>query len=322
MANRTIGWIGLGAMGYLMARNLAKHTEGHIVVYNRTREKSEKLRGELGPHKVKIMDSISELVVICDVVFTNLANDEVVISVYDRIVQTLKENPHDSVKIFVDTSTIYPTVAGQLGSKITAFHKTYFVMAPVFGAPAAANAAKLIITLGGDYNSRQDIARLVVPSIGRKIVDLGESVEKPSALKLIGNSFILGNVELLAETMTFADKSGVGASVYLDVIKELFPAPPIEGYGNKILNDEFDGTKGFSLEGGLKDAGHIRRLALEHNSPLPTIDIAHQHLITARALHTSPEYASKSPHDVLDWSGLAAGARVAAGLPAFNTHKE
>lgn len=37
-------------------------------------------------------------------------------------------------------------------------------------------------------------------------------------MKLIGNAFILGTIELLAETMTLADKSGVGAgnvSAYL-----------------------------------------------------------------------------------------------------------
>ncbi len=90
MPHRTIGWIGLGSMGYFMARNLAKHTEGHTFVYNRTREKSEKLQEELGPHKIKIMDTFSELVIMSDVVFTNLANDEVVSSVYDGIVHTLK----------------------------------------------------------------------------------------------------------------------------------------------------------------------------------------------------------------------------------------
>lgn len=73
-----------------MARNLAKHTEGHIIVHNRTREKSEKLQKELGEHKIKIADTSAELVILSDVVFTNLANDEVVSSVYDNILHALK----------------------------------------------------------------------------------------------------------------------------------------------------------------------------------------------------------------------------------------
>ncbi|KAF8336454.1 NAD(P)-binding protein [Cantharellus anzutake] len=322
--HKSIGWIGLGSMGYLMARNLAKHLEGRIIVYNRTRAKSEKLQEELGPNKIKVVDAISELVIASDVVFTNLANDEVVNSVYDRISHVLTEHPPNATKIFVDTSTIYPTLAGQLKDKISAFNSAHFVMAPVFGAPPAADAAKLIVVLGGDYESRKEIAYLMVPSVGRKAIDLGENVEKPSALKLIGNSFILGTIELLAETMTLAEKSGVGAPALFGVVKGELQAPQLQkvhSYGSKILNDDFDGTKGFSLAGGLKDAGHIRRLGFENNSPMPTIDIAHQHLLTARALHTSNESASKSPFEVLDWSALVAGARVAAGLPGFDNHK-
>lgn len=28
-------------------------------------------------------------------------------------------------------------------------------------------------------------------------------------------------------------------------------------YSNKIANDKFDGTKGFNIEGGLKDASYV-----------------------------------------------------------------
>ena len=32
-------------------------------------------------------------------------------------------------------------------------------------------------------------------------------------------------------------------------------------YGDKMLHDKFDGSKGFAIDGGLKDSQHIRRLA-------------------------------------------------------------
>lgn len=41
-----------------------------------------------------------------------------------------------------------------------------------------------------------------------------------------------------------------------------------------MANDRFDGTHGFSLEGGIKDASYIRRLTAHHNSPMPVIDVA------------------------------------------------
>jgi hypothetical protein len=61
------------------------------------------------------------------------------------------------------------------------------------------------------------------------------------------------------------------------------------------------------LQGGIKDASHIRRLAEESSVPMPIIDVAHQHLITARA----------NGGDQLDWSSLVGGQRIAAGLPPF-----
>jgi len=310
-------------MGYYMARNLARASDVPILVYNRTRSKADVLATELGSNKVRVAETIEQITLEADVIFTNLASDEAVGGVYDDILAILKKNPPTRNKIFVETSTIYPTLAGVLDAKVTRNPHTHFVCAPVFGAPPAADKAQLVVVMAGEYKSKKEIAYLLVPTIGRKIIDMGGNVEKAPAIKLIGNAFILGSIELLAETMTLADKSGVGASNFYEVVKELFPAPPIVGYGKKILNDEFDGTVGFALSGGLKDAIHIRRLATESNSPIPTIDHAHQNLITARALHASPTSSAhaKSPFPILDWSALAAGTRVAAGLPGFDSRK-
>jgi hypothetical protein len=48
---------------------------------------------------------------------------------------------------------------------------------------------------------------------------------------------------------------------------------------------------------------------------------AHQHLVTARALETSPLSPSKPPFEVLDWSALVSALRIAAGLPGFDSAK-
>jgi len=85
-----------------------------------------------------------------------------------------------------------------------------------------------------------------------------------------------------------------------------------------MLHNEFDGSVGFSVDGGVKDATHMRRLSSEHNSPLPAIDNAHHHLLTARALHAAQARTGSTRFPVLDWSALIAGTRVAAGLDAFD----
>lgn len=91
-----IGFYGLGSMGYLMARNLATHKISHpvssppLLVYNRTVAKCEKLAKELGGEgKIRIAQSAAELAVECDVIITNLANDDVVKAVYEEFSDAL-----------------------------------------------------------------------------------------------------------------------------------------------------------------------------------------------------------------------------------------
>ena len=55
--------------------------------------------------------------------------------------------------------------------------------------------------------------------------------------------------------------------------------------------------------------------------PFHLQDAAHQHMLTARALHTAQAQAGQAKFDVLDWSSLIAGARVAAGLDGFDSNK-
>lgn len=140
-------------------------------------------------------------------------------------------------------------------------------------------------------------------------------------LKLIGNSLILGFMEVMAESITAGEKSGIGAPAVLGLITDMFPAPPLLNYSTKMTHDTFDGRVGFSIDGGLKDASHIRRLASEHNAAMPVIDIAHQNMRTARAIHENQKVENCAQYDVLDWSALVAGPRVAAGLDGLNSGK-
>ncbi|KAI0964133.1 hypothetical protein AcW1_001023 [Taiwanofungus camphoratus] len=322
----TVGWYGLGAMGYFMARNIANHRASHpgsppLVVYNRSTSKSEQLQEQLGESKVKIAQSPEQLALECDVIFTSLATDAVVKSVYEQFAKALIENKPTKNKILCEMSTIYPSLAGELDTILSEIPHTHLVTCPVFGPPAAADAAQLICILAGDYRSKKEVAHMLVPTVGKKAVDLGGNLEKAPTFKLIGNSMILGTLEILAEAFTLSEKAGIGAPQLYDLIKDMFPAPPFINYGAKMVNDQFDGTKGFAIEGGLKDANHIRNLVTELNAPMPVVDTAHQHILTARAEHAAMKLRGEATFDVLDWSALVAGTRVAAGLDGFDSAK-
>jgi hypothetical protein len=89
-----IGFYGLGNMGYLMARNLATYQSSHsiasppLLVYNRTLSKCEQLATETGG-KVRIAQSAAQFAIECDIIITNLANDDVVKMVYIEFAKAL-----------------------------------------------------------------------------------------------------------------------------------------------------------------------------------------------------------------------------------------
>ncbi|OJA12331.1 hypothetical protein AZE42_02771 [Rhizopogon vesiculosus] len=317
-----IGFCGLGAMGYFMARNLASSRKSHslpVLVYNRSVAKSQKLLAEVGASAVKVADSLEQVATECDVIFTNLANDAVVSSIYNEFAKALAQSPPTRAKIFVEMSTVYPTLAGDLDRLLSSNPHTHLVTSPIFGPPALADAGKLVIAMSGDYRSKKEVAFLLVPAVGRKVIDLGGNVEKAPTLKLIGNGMIMGANELLAETLTFGEKSGIGQQTVYELIKEVMPSPGFIFYGNKMVNDLFDGSQGFAIDGGIKDANHARRLSAELNCPMPAVDNAFRSLIGARAMYQAQGLAGTQRWDVLDWSALIASSRVAAGLNPFDS---
>jgi len=327
VAQLHVGFVGLGNIGSAMAANLAKHGPDHIrgfppiLVWNRTRAKADGLVEQVGGHRASIADTIEEVVLQCDVIIVNLADDDAVRVVYREFCDVLKRHsPAKRNKIFVETSTIYPSLAGELDTWLSAIPKAQIITCPVLGNPAAAANAQLLLIMSGPYQTKKIVSRILVPSVGRKVIDLGGDLEKALVYKLMANSLILGTLEVMAESLVFAEKSGIGSERVNDLIKDFFPAPSMINYADRMVHERLDGEGGgFAIDGGIKDATHIRRLSARYNCPMPAIDVAHQHLVTARALHTRllAEGDGAVPN-IMDWSGIIAGARVAAGLRGFD----
>ena len=83
-------------MGYPMARNLAKWRQQHVqnnlplLVWNRTKAKADDLLKELGDDSIAIAESVEQIAVDADIIFTNLSNDDVVRSVYQTFAKVLQ----------------------------------------------------------------------------------------------------------------------------------------------------------------------------------------------------------------------------------------
>ena len=73
---------------------------------------------------------------------------------------------------------------GELDTLISA-HNGRLVMAPVFGAPPVAEAGKLLVVMAGDYRSKKEVAHILIPGVGRKVIDLGGNLEKGASYLVV-----------------------------------------------------------------------------------------------------------------------------------------
>ena len=88
-------------------------------------------------------------------------------------------------------------LAAELDTLLSSVPNTHFITAPVFGAPAAAAAAQLIVIMSGDYRSKKEVSHILHPAVGRKLVDLGGNVEKGMHVVMRTSTYVWLRVSLL-----------------------------------------------------------------------------------------------------------------------------
>jgi 3-hydroxyisobutyrate dehydrogenase-like beta-hydroxyacid dehydrogenase len=300
-----IGWIGLGEMGYNMANNLQRYLASlHLTmtVWNRSPAKSAKMHS----HGAHVAKSLEDLVAQSNIIFTSLASDAAVEEIYSTLLELASQVDHPI--IFVETSTIYPTLATKISQQVASLpQKHIYLQCPVFGRPPVAKAAKLIWVTSGDEKAIKKMC-LYFTTMSRSIIHLKTlDVAKACNFKLIGNFFVVGSMELLAEGLTLAEKSNVDQESVLRFVDTFFPAPSWTEYSRKMVNGQVTHKEAnFSVDLGLKDVGHMRQLAQDSGAALPTADLAYRHLKAVQAQGKGDE----------DWSSLINTLRSASALPS------
>ncbi|KAG0239772.1 hypothetical protein BGW41_007487 [Actinomortierella wolfii] len=298
-----IGWIGLGEMGYYMAANLQKYLTSrslNMTVWNRTRARADKLHHN---HGVRVADSIEDVVAQSNIIFTSLANDQAVEEVYEILIDLAGQVEHDI--IFCDTSTIYPKLSTSIKERLAVYPQHRFIQCPVFGRPTAAKAARLVWITAGDQEAIDKLC-LYFNTMSRQIIHLRTpDVAASASFKLIGNFYIVGTMEILAEGLTLAEKAQVNKDAILKFIDAMFPSPVWTGYAQNMVEGRFSKENGFPVTLGLKDIGHMRHLASDHGTTLPTADLAYEHFSMLR----------DQGHGNDDWSSVINAVRAKANLP-------
>src|SRR5450631_4321541 len=132
------GFVGLGAMGMHMARNLNR--AGLLsVVWNRTSEKAQTLAAELG---CRVAPSLASLAAEVDVVVVCVAADADVLEVVGALAPTLKAG-----SLVLDCSTVSAQTEGRAAEVLRG---SDFLDCPVSGGVEGARDGTLVIMVGGD----------------------------------------------------------------------------------------------------------------------------------------------------------------------------
>ena len=184
-------------------------------------------------------------------------------------------------------------------------HKQNYISAPVFGRPAAAEAAKLFIVVAGPESTVQKCDPLF-SVIGQRTFKIGADPIQANIIKLSGNFMIANIIESLGESIALVRKYGVDPQTFVDFFtNSLFNAPIFKIYGDLVAGEKYE-PAGFKLRLGLKDVRLALAAADAAEVPLPAASMIHDHFLAAIAGGMGD----------LDWSALARVASQNAGLKA------
>lgn len=190
-----LAFIGLGAMGFPMARHLAKQNE--VIVWNRTREKAERHSRE---HGTKLAGDISECAA-AEAIITMLPTSTEVDEIVDRLMPHVRAGT-----LWIDATSGDPNVSRETAKRLGA-KSVAFVDAPVTGATVGAENATLTIMIGGtedDFAKAKDILSLC----GKTIIHVGE-VGAGHAIKVLTNSIMGATVWITSECLLVAKRFGI-----------------------------------------------------------------------------------------------------------------
>ncbi|WP_144630498.1 NAD(P)-dependent oxidoreductase [Bordetella genomosp. 13] len=283
-----IGFIGLGAMGSAIARNLA--ATGHCVrAWNRSGGSVE---------GVTMLDAASHAFD-AEVVITMLSDDAAIRSV---ILDAGLLGAARPGLVHVVSSTISVAFAHEL----VAAHEAAgvgIVSAPVLGRPDVAAQGKLNVLVGGAASAIERV-RPLLEVISSRVWPMGDSAPAAYAAKIACNMMIAMAIESMAEAVVLTEANGVPRERFFELILgTLFGSRPYQSYSANMATETYE--PGFKARLGLKDLRLAREAAGAAQRVLPMLD----------AVHARMGDAVDAGWGDLDWSAIAKFTIEQGGRP-------
>jgi 3-hydroxyisobutyrate dehydrogenase-like beta-hydroxyacid dehydrogenase len=266
-----LGFLGLGLMGYPMARNLIR--AGHdVALWSNTNEKAKKLAAEAGGHA---MMSPKEVASSSDCVFLCVGDTEMAAEVIlgeNGVIAGAKPG-----SMVADASTISPKRSQFIGKKLKA-KGVDFLDAPCTGSTPGAEGGTLTFMVGGDQAVFERVKPLLEP-MGKRIYYCGASGMGLQA-KLTQNLILCNIMAAFNEGMVLSAKGGVDPKLMLEILDNSAAKSGLISYKAPfILRRDFKAN--FSTKWMHKDIGLMLESGKELGVPLPLTGLTQQLFQTA-----------------------------------------
>jgi 2-hydroxy-3-oxopropionate reductase len=289
----TIGFIGLGIMGNPMACHLAR--AGHTVIgYNRSPGRAAALIDAGGSEAQSVAEAVKNADVVAVMVPDSPDVQNVLLS-DDGVFAHAQP-----ATLVIDFSSIRPDVTAELAAKATE-RGLRLIDAPVSGGEPGAKNATLSIMVGA---TEEDFAaaKPILEVVGKTIVRVGPN-GAGQTVKAANQLIVAGNIELLAEAITFLRAYGVDLDEAVKVLGGgLAGSAVLDQKAPKMLTRNFD--PGFRIELHHKDLGIVTSAAREAGVAIPLGVVVAQLMASALA----------NGDGALDHSGLLRGVERLSGL--------
>jgi 3-hydroxyisobutyrate dehydrogenase-like beta-hydroxyacid dehydrogenase len=264
MAN--LGFLGLGLMGYPMARNLLR--AGHrVALWSNTPSKAKQLAEEekgIPCDTPKQAAEHSEFIFVC-VGDTKMSED--VLTGGNGVIEGAKPST-----VVADASTISPSASRMIGKRLASKSISY-LDAPCTGSTPGATAGTLTFMIGGQRDVF-DKTKPLLEIMGKQFYYCGESGAGLEA-KLTQNLILSNMMQAFNEGIVLSTKAGVDPELMLEILNNSAAKSGLISYKAPFVFKR-DFTTNFSTKWMHKDIGLALDSAQEQGVPLPLTSLTRQ----------------------------------------------
>src|SRR5881628_490216 len=211
MAKGEVGFIGLGRMGFPMARNLA--AAGWAVHVHDVSPDAAKRAGAVSG--ITVHAAPREVAARAGVLFSALPNDEIVLDTYLGAAGVLAGARAGLVTC--DCSTVTPETSQKIHASARGRGVTH-LDTPMLGSSPQAESGEVFFMVGGERGALATVQPLL-DVIGRLTMYVGPS-GAGNRIKLLHNALGAVNAVAVAESLALAERLGVDPQTYYDVVRQ------------------------------------------------------------------------------------------------------